>query len=374
MDESFTPWYIIYLAKNCPNASGNITIGGNEDFPIQTPISESAFADGSTYTCYDNRIIFTQSNQDTPGGSLGSEDYLKYMLTGSTPNTIVQLGGIDRDYIWFDQDTNVVIRQLGTAFNNKWSTWTTDSYFGKTDDISGLDRQRLDMGSFIVKDSTNALYQVTVTKNINYFVDDTNVTSALSDAMKAAIETTSLTRTGSWGDEAFGIRYNEVTYTVKADLITTGSVNWELNFSSKQSTVDADYNIIAIPKKDIHVFKDEDLYTVKGEWSQALLESILNSTYSQGGESKPIKPYIYDIQLLPYCPYNKALSYDTDDLMGTIYLEDYEYAPQVKGLQANQSYFNTDGDDNNPICMLYVEKAQFDFDITKFYMESNGHW
>lgn len=373
MDESFTPWYIIYFAKNCPSASGSITMGTTADITINTPITESLFANGSSYTCYDNREIFTNSNQDETTWTSPMQ-HLRFYLAGSGTHYYVQSGvGRDRSYIWFDQNTATVRSQLGSAFSEKYSTWSSDSYFGKTNDVNTADRQKLNLGSLIVKDSTNALFQVDITKTTNYGVKSTTVTETLSNAMKTAIDATSLTRTGDWGDEAFGIEYDEVVYTVSAVQITTGTVSWTIDFSSKQNTVDADYNIIAIPKKSIHAYQNDDWHTIQEDWSQALLESILRSTYSDGGETKPLKNYIYDVQLLPYCPYNKALLYDFDDLMGTIYLDEFEYATGVKALDSNQYYYNSNGSDGN-ICMLYVKNSQFEFDITKFYDEFNGSW
>lgn len=362
-DDSLTPWYIIYFAKNCPTTTGTVSLSENYDFTINTPIDESVFANGSIYTCYDNRKIFSNSNQKTLVTS--RVDWLKLLILGNnTFNDLVEeRSARDRDYIWFDQNTATVRTQLTNAYYNKWSAWTADSYFGKTDGITGTNREQLEMGSFIIKDSTNALYQITITKNVNYGVESTTVTTTLSDAMKTAINATSLTREGDWGDEAFGIIYDETIYSVQASLITTGSVSWEIDFSNKQNTVDADYNIIAIPKQTIRIFtSDNDWHLVDENWSRALIESILSK----------VRNYIYDIQLLPYCPYPQNCTYDFSDTeYGTIYLYDYEYAP-VRGLRSNQAYHNSSSD--NHLFMLYVEKSQFEFNITKFYEPSDGHW
>lgn len=357
-DDSLTPWYILYIAKNCPVTTGTVTLNENYDFTIPTPLSESVFANGSVYTCYDNRKIFSNSNQKKVGVS--SVDWLKLLILGNNlfNDLVEERSARDRDYIWFDQNTATVRTQLTNAYYNKWLVWTGDSYFGKTDGITGIDRERLELGSFVVKDSTNASYQVTITKNVNYGVESTNVNTTLSDAMKAAINATSLTREGDWGDEAFGIIYDETIYYVQASLITTGSVGWEINFSNKQNTVDADYNIIAIPKQTMRIFTlDNNWHLVYEQWSQALIESILSK----------IRNYIYDIQLLPYCPYPQNCTLDFNDKYATIYLADYEEAT-VRGLRPNQAYHNSN--DDNHLFMLYVEYSQYEFNINKFYYES----
>lgn len=373
MDESFSPWYIIYFAKNCPAAAGTITLGGTEDFTINTPLSESIYADGSTYKCYDNREVFTKSQQANPDPMQPAWDFLKFNLaSGGTYSNVYTGGERERKYIWFDQNTDIVKTQLASAFNNKYSTWTNDTYFGKSNGVSGMDRIRLDTGSIIVKDSTNALYQLTIDKIINYNVSSADVTETLSNAMKLAIEATSLTKTGDWGSEAFGISYDEITYTVQATAITSGSVNWSIDFTTKQNTTDADYNIIAIPRDTIRVYTNNDYEIVKNEWSQALLESILRSTYSDDGESKPIKNYIYDVQLIPYCPYHEICTYDfTDTKIGTLYLDTLE--DTMQGLNSSKQYYFNSNNDNN-ICFLYVEKAQFDFNINKFYIDTTNYY
>lgn len=372
MDESFSPWYIIYFAKNCPAAAGTITLGGTEDFTINTPLEESIYADGSTYKCYDNRRVFSNSNQKRTGVSM--VDYLKFIVKGnnSFQDIVEDRSSRDRDYIWFDQNTATVRGQLTNAYIDKYSTWTNDTHFGKTNGVSGMDRIRLDTGSIIVKDSTNALYQITIYKNTNYDTESTDVTETLSNAMKSAIEATSLTREGEWGSEAFGIIYDEVTYSVHATAITSGSVNWSIDFTTKQNTIDADYNIIAIPRDTIRVYTNNDFEIVESEWSKALLESILRSTYSDGGESKPIKNYIYDVQLMPYCPYHEICTYDfTDTKIGTLYLDTLE--DTMQGLNSSKQYYFSSNNDNN-ICFLYVEKAQFEFNINKFYFEMPNYY
>ena len=370
MDGSLTPWYVLYFAKNCPNASGTVTVGGDYDLAINTPISESIYNNGSVYKCYDNRRVF--SNSDYRVSSYVT-DWLKLIIMGNNSfnDVITEQSARDRDHIWFEENTSTVRAKLTTAYYDKWSTWSNDTYFGKTNGVSNSDRIDFDNGSFVIKDSTNALYQITVNKNTNYNVESYAVTTTLSDAMKLAIDGTTLNREGDWGSEAFGIMYDEVTYTVYANQITSGSVNWEINFNTKQNTLDADYNIIAIPKQTIRVFgpTDDDWHIVTEDFSQALLESILRSTYSDGGESKPLKNYIYDVQLLPYCPYVHNCTYDFNDFYGTVYLKDYEYAP-VRGLDTKQSYFNSNG--NNNLFLLYVDKAQYEFDIEKFFIKNSS--
>lgn len=372
MDESFSPWYIIYFAKNCPAASGTITLGGMEDFTINTPLSESIYADGSTYKCYDNREVFSNSNQNESTFFSPMQHLKLFLSKNGIYENVVSGVGRDNDYIWFDQNTTIVKTQLTAAYTGKYSTWTNDTHFGKSNGVSGMDRIRLDTGSIIVKDSTNALYQLTIDKNINYSVESTNITETLSTAMKAAIEATSLTREGEWGSEAFGISYDEITYTIHATAITTGSVSWSIDFTTKQNTIDADYNIIAIPRDTIRVYTNNDWEIVESEWSRALLESILRSTYSDGGESKPIKNYIYDVQLIPYCPYHEICTYDfSDTKIGTLYLDTLEDIMQ--GLNSSKQYYYNSNDDNN-ICFLYVEKAQFEFNINKFYLEMSSYY
>lgn len=368
-DDSVTPWYVIYFAKNCPNASGSINLSNTYDMTINTPISESVFADGGVFKCYDTRRIITNSIQNE--GFFSPIEYSKFWLRASGLEDNVQhLTNKPTKYIWFDQSTTFVKAALSSAYSNKYSTWTSDLYFGKVDGITGQDRITFDNGSILIKDSTNSIYRVTINKETYYNQESYSVTTQLSDAMKAAINNTQLTRTGDWGDEAFGITYDEVTYSVSAVLETSGTVNWEINFTQKQNTLDADYNIIAIPKNDMRIFtSDNDWHIVSQECSQALLESILRSTYSDGGESKPLKNYIYDVQLLPYCPYPNNCTLDFSDKIATIYLYDFEYAP-VRGLRSNQAYHNSNND--NHLFMLYVENAQYDFDIEYTYFETNS--
>jgi len=360
-DDSLTPWYIIYFAKNCPTATGSINLSAEFDITINTPISESVFANGGVFKCYDNRKIITNSIQNE--GFFSPIEYSKFTLGSSGLSDIVEhLTNKPTKYIWFDQSTEFVRAALTSAYSNKYSTWSSDAYFGKVNEITGSDRITFDNGSILIKDSTNAIYRVTINKETYYNQESYSITTQLSDAMKTTISNTQLTRTGDWGDEAFGIIYDEVTYSVSAQLETSGSVNWEINFTNKQNTVDADYNIIAIPKQTMRIYTlDNKWHIVNEQCSQALIESILSQ----------VRNYIYDIQLLPYCPYPKNCTLDFNDKYATIYLTDYEEA-SVRGLRPNQAYHNSS--DDNHLFMLFVEKSQYEFNINKFYYENPTYY
>ena len=372
IDKSYTPWIYIYFAKNCPTASGTVTISEEQDFTINTTIEESIYANASTHKCYDNRLIFTNSDQIVDSYRI---DYLKLLIKGnnSFQDIIEERSARDRDHIWFNNTTAAVTAQLTNAFYNKYSTWTNNTYFGKTNDVSGLDRDRMEIGSLIIKDSTNSLYQVTISKNVEYSKESYTLTETLTNAIQTAINGTTLDRQGNWGDEAYGIIYDEITYTISTYKITNGSLNWTIDFTSRQNTIDADYNIIAIPYNDFYALGENSLNAkIPKEWSRVLLQSILRSTYTEGGETKPLKNYIYDVQLLPYSPYPEYCDWilsqpDT----GGIYIGDLSDL-DIQGIKSTAAYADTSGDIG--ILMLYVEKSQYTFNIDNFTRFSENQY
>lgn len=122
--------------------------------------------------------------------------------------------------IWFNQNYNTCETQLTTAFQNSYSTLKqnvlSDNGFTQ---VTTLQEQYLSWDNTLVKDSNNRLYRVHVTKN-PYFRWKYVTSGDMVSTMKTLINSTSLTRSGDWGQEAFAVKYDNIEYTFSYEEVT----------------------------------------------------------------------------------------------------------------------------------------------------------
>lgn len=362
------PWYVVYFAKNAPAKTESFGFGGERvvDEVLNTPLNESIYATGNIDTfenikyiinAQDSRYISSQHAHDTTEFGITSSgysirNYVRYAL--------------DNDYIWFQNDINTITGTLESAFENKYSNiHSLDTEHLNT--ISNTDIEKLNnINGKYVKDSLNRIYQINVSRVPNSELKY-NLNSNVTDYMKNVINNTGLDREYDWGDEAFGISFEKVTYVISATIDNTNTLEWSIDFANKQKSNDSTFNVIAfpattayclIPRGDSQSYPDD--YFMNEEISKLFIASLLNE---YGADN-----YIYDIQLLPYCPLSRA--YWGHD-------EDYGEAPIMLGGESTESegrLLNKEVYAFKPLnaqirteCLFYyyIKDTTFTFDINK---------
>jgi len=294
-DGTGSAWYILYFKKGL--ASKTITFNpkaGIEDHTISTTIANSIFATQGNLYKTSNIVPMVTYNYNS--GWSGYERMYVY------DNEHVSFGSnIDAfDVIWFDQGYTTVYNQLKSAFTNTYSTLKQnvldDNNFTQ---VTLSQEQYLSWDNELVKDSDNKLYRVHVIKNV--YSRWKYVTSGnMVNTMKSLINSTTLTRTGDWGDNAFAVKYDNIEYTFSYEEVTdpTG-FSIDIEWATKQTTNNSDYNILAIPYNNVTISPNPQLeYTIVPEWSKALVQAIMGA-YTNEGE-------LVDVQILPYFPIVKA--------------------------------------------------------------------
>ena len=373
-DKGLQPWYILYFAKNAPHKSGTIDIGvSGYDVEIPQAIENSVYQEGTfTKSTIKNFRITGLSNYNY--FSIGETYFYMNILSNSSIRTDETYFWFKGDIIWFDDDFNTVKSTLEDAFLNKFSTLVTKADL--TNNLTNQQKTALDNlgngNSIIVKDGNGDLYRVTVNISTEQKDNIYVTTGDVADYMKSIITATGLDRTGNWGDKAFDYSYEELNYNVTVEAVTdtATTINWSLFDSGKATTNNCDYNIVAIPyggdgdkipdRQAVLKYYDPD----EQEYF-ARTPFIRNSSLSLFVE-KIIKEYgstyLYDVQLLPYCPIPSIVNNPNGFI---ICYNDYESG--TVGLDDSQ-YWNSDYDSDHAydnLLAIYIKEPNFSFDISK---------
>ena len=345
-DGSLSAWYVLYFKKGLATKTISFTpYSGIEDHTISTPIAQSIFASGTkSDTTNVTPMITYSANNDW-----GAEAHRVAIM--SNKNDWYEVAETD-DYIWFNQSYRTVKSELGNALTNQYSTLKSNvlSDEGLTSQITTADREYLSWDGTLVRDSDNKLFRVHIIKN-PYSVWKYKTNGNMVSTLKTLINSTSLTRTGDWGNHAFAYKYDNIEYTFSYEEETSANAfNIDIQWGTKAQTINSDYNIIAIPYNTIPFQPTQNIFGIPDGWSQALLHAIMGS-YTVDSE-------LVDIQLLPYLPIQKAASYP---IGRGVVLDSSEYTFVQDSVETSKG-----------ICLLYVSNANFSFNIENVITTSNN--
>ena len=345
-DGSLSAWYVLYFKKGLATKTISFTpYSGIEDHTISTPIAQSIFASGTkSDTTNVTPMITYSANNDW-----GAEAHRVAIM--SNKNDWYEVAETD-DYIWFNQSYRTVKSELGNALTNQYSTLKSNvlSDEGLTSQITTADREYLSWDGTLVRDSDNKLFRVHIIKN-PYSVWKYKTNGNMVSTLKTLINSTSLTRTGDWGNHAFAYKYDNIEYTFSYEEETSANAfNIDIQWGTKAQTTNSDYNIIAIPYNTIPFQPTQNIFGIPDGWSQALLHAIMGS-YTVDSE-------LVDIQLLPYLPIQKAASYP---IGRGVVLDSSEYTFVQDSVETSKG-----------ICLLYVSNANFSFNIENVITTSNN--
>lgn len=344
-DKYLTPWYVLYFKKDSPAKSvNNLSVTtANYDHEINTSIAQSIFGTGNTYHITDNMDFKIEYRVEAGGWywAFWSDKYTVHIKPNSVdfPYTARSSETEIIKFVWDQAHVKPALESKlqgeYTVIKNKLAT-----DIGISNTISSTDLNKIYWDEKIVKDSDNKLWKVHVTKNPK--TKSGTVTSGTAvDYVKTLIEASGLSRNDGWGNRSFSYEIEDTEYVFSYEPAEdTNALSWTIDWTNKVTTKDSDYNIIAIPYDKITVYKG-GVKTIPGTYSRALLDSIF---------SQYTGDYLVDVQLLPYCPIQSIVlsSQNTFDL--TV---------------LNSKCYGLDENHSPTIFWLYVEEANFTFNINK---------
>ena len=344
-DKYLTPWYVLYFKKDSPAKSvNNLSVTtANYDHEINTSIAQSIFGTGNTYHITDNMDFKIEYRVEAGGWywAFWSDKYTVHIKPNSVdfPYTARSSETEIIKFVWDQAHVKPALESKlqgeYTVIKNKLAT-----DIGISNTISSTDLNKIYWDEKIVKDSDNKLWKVHVTKNPK--TKSGTVTSGTAvDYVKTLIEASGLSRNDGWGNRSFSYEIEDTEYVFSYEPAEdTNALSWTIDWTNKVTTKDSDYNIIAIPYDKITVYKG-GVKTIPGTYSRALLDSIF---------SQYTGDYLVDVQLLPYCPIQSIVlsSQNTFDL--TV---------------LNSKCYGLDENHSPTILWLYVEEANFTFNINK---------
>ena len=302
-DRSNTPWYVCYF-KDIPdsdNNHGSFTLSNNYDISIAGSLASSIYAPGTKY--YVSNLSVATNWQ--------AYDYLDLQMETRVSENAITTSQVDhtlapnRTYCFTDNFNLIFHIFQRTLFNSQYSylktkaltdlgySSITDSQYQNLVDVSN---QNIKVYSV----ADGKIYNVRATIEISNEETVFSASDETTTYVRGLVSTTELhniTTPFEFGTNPCDTQYTLATITVVASEMTTGSCNWAVYNSSETPTLDSQYNIIAVPYYDI-TFIDGTSKTAKKEYSEALIKSMVNQL-SQS--------YIVDVQLLPYCPIQRAL-------------------------------------------------------------------
>lgn len=188
-------------------------------------------------------------------------------------------------------------------------------------------------GKYIL-DSANKLYRVSVTTSNTSLSGGTNTGTAFT-TFSGLIAGSGLTRQNDY----LYMKYNKalVNIVVSAQEVSTNAISWEIDWSSKQKTIDSDFNIVAIPYGGITVLAD-GVKRMSENTNQMLVQSII----------KKAAENLVDIQLFPYCPIQAIATGVGANV-------------DLNQISINQAFL----DASDSICIVFVQSSNFSFNITQ---------
>ena len=344
-DKYLTPWYVLYFKKDSPAKSvNNLSVTtANYDHEINTSIAQSIFGTGNTYHITDNMDFKIEYRVEAGGWywAFWSDKYTVHIKPNSVdfPYTARSSETEIIKFVWDQAHVKPALESKlqgeYTVIKNKLAT-----DIGISNTISSTDLNKIYWDEKIVKDSDNKLWKVHVTKNPK--TKSGTVTSGTAvDYVKTLIEASGLSRNDGWGNRSFSYEIEDTEYVFSYEPAEdTNALSWTIDWTNKVTTKDSDYNIVAIPYDKVTVYKG-GVKTIPGTYSRALLDSIF---------SQYTGDYLVDVQLLPYCPIQSIVlsSQNTFDL--TV---------------LNSKCYGLDENHSPTILWLYVEEANFTFNINK---------
>lgn len=355
--ENIPAWIVGYMAPNTPNTT--ITIGNRT---IKPDYTASTFSDWefnqyrtedfkqvydlnlryiisaykrygifNAYKGYQNCIF-----NDINGYEVGTVPYAGYY---DDPQTAVYISELDAD---INPYYNTYVNNLST-FKNIFYTYNTDLKYGFN--IQTLNNKVL----YISTGTDIGYYNISVVKGAHHDDDNyesidvtSNITTEINNQMKILRSDLATNSSPSKGSLAYKLSYD--AYRINLTKIDEGLLNFTIPASS-QPLMDAPYKMFCIPYGESTAAIVGTTRTFGSK--QIALDAAVAIARELGG-SPESSSYIYDIQLLPYLPWQEKISSH-----GIIMIPNNDnYRSLIK-----------DNDGNTVSYILFPPYSTFSFDI-----------
>lgn len=328
-DETECPWLVLYVAKNFTGLSNNDSVIDNNN-TVDYYGSANSLEDWAFY-----RYIGTAPQ-------VGNIQYVRYILTFNAGSMVIGTDGTVRPRSLSGTFRNLNASEIATLKN------LTLSYFnGLTDtranELLGWNNKTLRILSPISYKNIN-VYSGTPIQNVNNAIDNTSELYTFFDTLKATLgvsDTNHLTHVNGW--------LTASTYRAQATDIEVATYRYNLSntvMNSKRITTDAPYNVWCLPYGEVSILygEDDNGFTTKKEVSMLAVQQLL----------KDMETYIYDAQLLPYCPLVNSIG-RTEVYVDKITTDSVQCATIVNG---------TSYEKGTPVsAILFADKASFTTNI-----------
>lgn len=294
-DKSGCPWIVGYYSKKVDNVEdlkGTAQINNLEysyDIAIDTSFSEWEY--NFTNTPYEevglngaNYVITTKKDVSSYKRNFFFDFVGNYIGNMEINQTVSNTFGL-----WYPDS-------FGTSFEpimkeNRYQLYNEAINYANFSNIN-TDTYVRNLNGKILKDGTGTFYTLTVepvgTKTNTFYVQS----GSLYNTLKNLIDNSSILLKGEVGNDSFSITTISHLYKMTATITPQTIANYDMS-GEKLVTIDAPYNIFAIPYGDV-TLKDAGVTKVTSNKEVAI--NVANALIQNMGA------ILYDIQLLPYCP------------------------------------------------------------------------
>lgn len=350
-DNYFMQWIYLYVAKGVDISTDAVTVktdaSSGADILINTTIENSIYSQGTKsgqpfnqeYEIWLDELYATFKIQPTYGSAQTKNDRFKgYIKFDDTSNNGIFRDSVNSSLELYSSNDRL---DLGTYSSINSQDTSTHGYFKNNDklcnkvaklvyenfleDNVGTYNSALDSdvnnpvsraneillmaaNNKIVEDSTGKYYRVFVTRTEKSGTKSGNKTYLFASAIENSI---SSKLTYQSNNSTYEANYDYYEYTV--NYREEVSLNLTFNIQANRNSTSTDYDVIAIPTSGLVLQTGEEdpdtgyrpETTLNGTYDFAM--AIASAIAKQFTNAK-----IYDVQLLPYSPYNSF--YNSGDL------------------------------------------------------------
>ena len=305
-DESQCGWFVGYYTKDAPALTGSVNINSNNSELykiIPVPIEQWEYVLNPFIGQIENAEIKTRYHY-TSGLSLGGVPIGVYKEYRWDIITQVAKDADAAAYGYLERGTSNIntyiqsIKDYGET-NILNLIQSTDTFkYAKPEDFEEF----YNYNNKLVVDSTGTYYDIKIIQDGYETINISNLSGAVKVMFTDIANNAGLT--GTPKSSTFSLYCKAPKYKVEYIRRDEYTTTYNIPQSNKLVTADAPYNIFAIPYGEITVRTNKnEIFTTTAQIAEQTVASIMGYM-GDGGEGS----YVYDIQLIGYCPVNFLLT------------------------------------------------------------------